>query len=70
MSARTWASILVGLLEGTILGIGLLAAQAWYRGTSMDPRCVFGVRGYVDRHVIDDRRVMHVSCEYRPGDVP
>lgn len=57
-------TILAGLAVGTLLGVATHCAYAWYQGGSPDPRCVYGLRGYVEVHVLDSRE--RVSCEYRP----
>jgi len=70
MSARI--SILVGALAGCLLGTGLLVGQALARHGSLDPRCLFVVRGYVEQHLIDERGVRSVRCtyEYWAGGAP
>jgi len=59
-----WIAVLVGLIAGTVVSLCLFIGRAWLRGESMDPRCVFHVRGYVDSHAIDNHGVMHVHCQY------
>jgi hypothetical protein len=59
--------ILSGLAIGALLMVAGLCVYAKYHGGSADPRCVFGLRGYVEVRMLENAPVQdQVFCRYRP----
>lgn len=64
---RLVQAVLVGIAIGFLLVIGYRSADAWYHGHSADPRCVYGIRGFVEVHALGrTRKLDRVTCQYRP----
>jgi hypothetical protein len=64
-------TVLAGMVIGALLSAVYQCMSAWYHGGSPDPRCVYGMEGYVEIHKLDDpKRGDRVSCEYRPDIKP
>jgi hypothetical protein len=48
---------------GFVLYLSFECARAWYLGVSPDPRCVYGLHGYIERHVPQPDGTWQVTCE-------
>ena len=58
-------AIAVGVTIGCVLGTAVNSAVNWYAGGSGDPRCMYGLAGYVEIHFVDNKGDV-IGCEYRP----
>lgn len=64
---RLLSAMFIWAVLGFLLSAGLRCALMWYHGGSPDPRCVYGMDGYVEVRVMGGSAAQDsVSCEYRP----
>lgn len=64
---RLIQAVLLGIAIGLILTVSYRCADAWYHGHSADPRCMYGMRGFVEVRTLGRTRELdRVSCQYRP----
>ncbi len=60
-----WGWVFRYMLVAAVVSVFFQCAVGWFRNGTADPRCVFGVRGYLIHHYFNDDGT-HVRCEYDP----
>jgi hypothetical protein len=63
---RLIPALIAGGVIGFLLAMAYRCAESWYDGGSPDPRCVYGWRGYVEVHMLEEPKQDRVFCRYRP----